>query len=139
MATKATEKDVLALEKKYWQAMKDNDMATALSLTADPCLLTGPQGADLVDHKTFTEMFNMADYQLESYQFTGEFKVKLLNDKVAVIAYPVHLEMRVKGDPVSIDAADTSTWVRSGGTWQCAQHSEAIIGDPFGRDRCPEQ
>jgi hypothetical protein len=36
---------------------------------------------------------------------------------------------------VTIDAADASTWIRRGGRWLCAMHSESIFGDPFGRDR----
>jgi hypothetical protein len=34
-----------------------------------------------------------------------------------------------------LDAADSSTWVRRNGRWLCALHTEAILGDPFGRDR----
>jgi hypothetical protein len=30
---------------------------------------------------------------------------------------------------------DSSTWVRRNGCWLCALHTEAIAGDPFGRDR----
>jgi len=47
----------------------------------------------------------------------------------------VHEELTVDGKPVSIDAADTSTWVRRDGRWLCAAHIEALAGDPYGRDR----
>jgi hypothetical protein len=43
-------------------------------------------------------------------------------------------EMTVDGKPVTIDAADASTWVRRNGKWRCAMHAESIKGDPFGRD-----
>ena len=36
---------------------------------------------------------------------------------------------------MALDAADSSTWVRRDGRWLCAMHTEAIAGDPFGRDR----
>ena len=36
---------------------------------------------------------------------------------------------------LTLDLADTSTWVRKNGKWACALHSEAIAGDPFGRDK----
>ena len=47
----------------------------------------------------------------------------------------VHEELTVDGKPLTLDAADTSTWVRREGRWLCALHTEAIAGDPFGRDR----
>lgn len=53
----------------------------------------------------------------------------------AVLAYEVHGELTVDGALVTIDAADSSVWVRRGGRWLCALHTESIAGDPFGRDR----
>ena len=41
----------------------------------------------------------------------------------------------VDGQPLSLDAADSSTWVRTDGRWQCAMHTESVLGDPFGRSR----
>ena len=43
----------------------------------------------------------------------------------------------VDGEPVSLEAADVSTWVRRDGRWLCALHTESLAGDPFGRDRQP--
>ncbi len=45
------------------------------------------------------------------------------------------LELKVDGEPVAFDAADTSTWVRRDGRWLCALHMESVAGDPFGRGR----
>jgi hypothetical protein len=41
----------------------------------------------------------------------------------------------VEGEAVSFDAYDTSVWVRDGGGWKCALHTESLVGDSFGRDR----
>jgi len=46
--------------------------------------------------------------------------------------------LTVEGKPVTIDASDSSTWVRRDGNWVCALHTEALTGDPFGRDRRPQ-
>jgi hypothetical protein len=62
-------------------------------------------------------------------------QVRLLRDDVAIVAYQVYEELTVDGKPVTLDAADSSTWVRRNGRWLCALHTEAIAGDPFGRDR----
>jgi hypothetical protein len=54
---------------------------------------------------------------------------------VALVGYKVHEDLTVDGKSVSLDAADTSTWVRRDGRWVCALHTESLLGDPFGRDR----
>jgi len=73
--------------------------------------------------------FMLRDFKLKDVQ------VHLLRDDVAVLAYAVHEELTVAGEPVAFDAADTSAWVRRDGRWLCALHTESIVGDPFGRDR----
>jgi hypothetical protein len=52
-----------------------------------------------------------------------------------VIAYKVTEELDVEGSPITLKAADTTTWVRKGNKWLAAQHTESLLGDPFGRDR----
>jgi len=54
---------------------------------------------------------------------------------VAIVAYKVKEELTVDGKPVTLEAADASTWLRRGDSWVCSLHTESIIGDPFGRDR----
>ena len=54
---------------------------------------------------------------------------------MAIIGYNVHVVARYEGEEVTLDAADASTWVKKNGSWVCALHTEAPLGDPFGRDR----
>jgi len=131
---KISEQQLLMLEKQYWQAMKDHDTAAALRLTDDPCLVAGPQGIGRMDKKALERVMADPKWQLRDFQ-VGSAEVRMLTDDVAIVAYKVHEDMVVDGKPVTIDAADTSTWVRRNGSWVCALHSESIAGDPFGRDR----
>ena len=64
-----------------------------------------------------------------------DVQVRVLNDDTAVVAYKVREEMTVEGKPLTLEAADASTWVRKNGKWLCAMHTEALAGDPFGRDK----
>jgi hypothetical protein len=127
-----TEKELLALENKYWTSIKDNDMAMAEKLTADPCILAGPQGASLVDKASFRKMMGKPTWTLLDYQIKNAEVQQLTND-VAIIGYNVHVVARYEGKEVTLDAADASTWVKKNGSWVCALHTEAPIGDPFGR------
>jgi hypothetical protein len=62
---------------------------------------------------------------------------RAVTDDVAVVAYKVREQMTVDGKPLTLEAADASTWVRRDGRWLCALHTESIAGDAFGRDRQP--
>jgi hypothetical protein len=80
-------------------------------------------------------MMKDATWEIIDFDIGDDVEVRLVSDDVAVLAYRVHEELTVDGAPVSIDAADSSTWVRRNGNWVCALHTESIAGDPFGRDR----
>lgn len=132
---KAVTDELLSLERQFWQALKDKNVEAAVELTDDPCIITGHQGVGRVDRKTFAEMMRAATYELNEFEVAADAEVRLLDENVAILAYNVHEELTVDGQPISIDAADTSTWVKRDGRWLCALHTEAISGDPFGRDR----
>lgn len=135
MSNKTTEQELLDLEKQYWQAIKDKDIEAAMRLTDDTCIVAGAQGAGRIDKKTMAAMMAAAQFTIESFEFKGEPLVRLLRDDLAIIAYRIREELTVEGKPVTLDAADTSTWVKRDGRWLCVLHTESIAGDPFGRDR----
>jgi hypothetical protein len=135
METKAVEKELVELERQYWQALKDRDYATAQRLTEDDGIVTGAQGVGTIDKKTLVTMMQQAPYTIDDFELDRDMKVRMLGDDIGVVAYKVHEKLTVEGKPVEFDAADTSTWIRRGGRWVCAVHTEAIAGDPFGRDR----
>jgi hypothetical protein len=136
MANQASvELELVQLEKQYWQALKDRDVDTMLRLTDFPCLIAGAQGVDRIDEKTFATMMKDTRYSLDDFDLAEDIKVRVLGDDVAVVAYKAHEELTVDGEPVELDVTESSTWIRRNGKWVCAQHTEAIVGDPFGRDR----
>jgi Domain of unknown function (DUF4440) len=135
MTTKTIEAELLDLEKRYWQALKDQDVDAAMRLTDEPCIVTGAQGIGMLDRKTLAALVKAPPYTLNRFVLKDGAQVRLLGNDVAIVAYQVHEELTVEGKPVTLDAADSSTWVRRNGRWLCALHTEAIAGDPFGRDR----
>jgi hypothetical protein len=87
-----------------------------------------------IDKETFTKMMSTAKWVLRDFSFDN-VQVQQLGEDVAIIGYKAHEDITVDGSRLTIDAADTSTWVRQNGSWLCAMHTESLIGDPFGRDR----
>jgi hypothetical protein len=126
--------DILALEKKFWQAMIDRDSAAAAALSADPCLVTGAQGVGRLDRQTFIRMMEGGTWQLHAFTFS-DVKVERFGEDLAVIAYRVREELTVDGKPLTMEAADASTWVKKDGARLSARHTESVLGDPYGRDR----
>jgi len=128
-------KQLVELEHSYWQAIKERDWNTALRLSDDPCIVTGPQGVGKLDKHAIVAMMKGAPYQLDEYKLADDITVRMLGDDIGVVAYKVHEKLTVDGKPIELDAAETTTWVRRNGHWVCALHTESIEGDPFGRDR----
>ena len=134
MANTTLGKELLDLETQYWQAIKEKDIDAAMRLTDEECIVTGAQGVGRIDRQGLADMLENAPYILHDFELKDP-EVHQLRDDVAVLAYKVHENLTVDGKPVQLDAADASTWVRRNGQWVCALHTEAISGDPFGRDR----
>jgi hypothetical protein len=134
---KAIERELLNLERRYWQSIKDKDMAALSQLTDYPCIVTGPQGVGSVDEATFSSMLNSSPRTLHEFTLGDDAQVRQISDDVAVVAYKMRERLTVEGEPLTIEGADASVWVRRDGQWRCAVHSEALAGDPYGRDRQP--
>lgn len=135
MTTHTVEAELLDLENRYWEALRTQDVEAAMHLTDESCIVTGAQGVGAIARKNLGDMIKSANYTLHRFELKDGAQVRFLGDDVAMVAYLVHEELTVDGKPVSLDAADASTWVKRNGRWVCALHTESILGDPFGRDR----
>ena len=134
MTTQTVEQELLELEQEYWQAVKDKNTDGVTRLSDEPCFITGAQGVRRVSRQELTGLTKSTSYTLHDFRIS-DAQVRLLRDDVAVVVYNVHEKLTVEGKPVSMDAADASTWIRRDGRWVCALHTESVKGDPFGRDR----
>ena len=134
MADEPVENELLALEQQYWQAIKDGNAALSAHLSDDPCIVTGAQGLAKINRATLEKMFANASWKLAAFELSSPI-VRLLTSDVAVIAYKVREELVIDGRPLTLNASDSSVWVRRDGGWVCAVHTVSVAGDPFGRDR----
>jgi hypothetical protein len=126
MVTKVKD-SLIGQEKQYWEAIKNNDGKAATQLTAETCLVVGPQGIMEVDKRSLAGMFESPEFELRDYAIDGELtKLMPITDDVAVLAYPVHERLATQGNTKSMDAYDMSVWVRRNDRWVCAAHTETI-------------
>jgi hypothetical protein len=134
MASTPMDREILALEREYWQAMITKDREVATRLTADQSIIVGAQGVGLVSKQEIGTMIQSDKWKLKKYEFR-DVQFKSIDEDTAIIAYTVKEDLEVDGKPLTLEANDSSVWSRRNGTWECVLHTEAIKGDPFGRDR----
>ncbi len=128
------EQDILAQEKKFWQSMIDKDVDAGAAMIAETSIVTGAQGVGKIDRKAFAKMMEHGTWTLHKFEFSDVQFTQVTPD-VVVIAYKVREDLTVDGKPLSMEAADASTWVKKDGAWVCVLHTESVLGDPYGRDR----
>ena len=120
--------EILNLEKKYWTAMREHDLESAISLTDFPCLVASAHGLQSVDKEEFTKMFNSNDGTIRTFEFDeSKAEVRQINENTAVVAYNVHTSFSNDGVDKTINAIDTSTWIKRDGRWFCAMHTETEV------------
>jgi hypothetical protein len=135
-STSAPEQELMEVERRFWNAMKEKDASTASALTDDQCVVVGAQGVSAIDAKTMAKLTAEGTWELEHFAFDEQARqIRFLTDDIAIVAYPVTERVVVDGATLPIEANDSSVWVRRDGQWRCALHTESLAGDPFGRDR----
>ena len=127
-----TRQELLNLERRYWSAVQEKDGATATALSDDPCIVVGAPGVGEVSKEELAGMLDGANYELERFNME-DVHVRKLSDGVVALAYKVSESLVVDGQDVTLEAFDSSVWVRRNGEWVCALHTESPAGDPFGR------
>jgi len=127
----ATKNEIIALEKDYWDAMKRKDGKRTSQLSGRLALTTGARGVTSIPKDKMGEMTEAGDWTLESYEFSGVEVITPAPD-VAIIAYRVKQSVTMGGKKQDLNAADSSTWIRGPGGWECHAHSETILTEVKG-------
>lgn len=125
-----TEKQaIIDLEKKFWDTMVTKDADAATEMMAKKSIVTGPQGVSEISRGDFNKMIKESKWTLDSYRFS-DVQVIFPNESTAVIGYKVKQKGTMDGKPYDMEAADVSTWAKSGNEWLCVMHSETALNNP---------
>ena len=127
---------IIDLETRFWQSMKDKDVDTAKSLIAQEGLVTGPMGTMTINPEKYAQMTRDGQWTLENFEMKKVEVVQPTPDS-AIIAYEVHQTGDMKGQKMDMRCADSSVWVKEDGDWKCALHTETILEDANARQREP--
>lgn len=121
-------KQLIDLEKKFWQSIVDDDADTAIAMLDEPALMVSPHGAMKFDHAEYREMAEKGTQVLKSYEL-NDMEVVFPNDDTAILTYRVKQVMAPRGGAAGKpeEMADSSTWIRKGGAWRCVMHTETPV------------
>ena len=122
----ADKQQIIDLETRFWQSLKDKDVPTAQRMIADQSFSTGPSGITPMDPQKFGQLMREAPWTLDKFEFSDVDVIFPTND-VAVITYKVHQTGEMEGKPMDMNAADSTVWARDGESWKCALHTEALL------------
>lgn len=142
MQTKETsdrKRELVDLERAFWDAMKKRDGKLARDLTDQTCIVVGASGVGEVERGALGQMVEQAKWQIEKFELSPNVHVRMVGDDVAILAYQVDEKLLVDGKSETLTAYDSSVWVRKLGKWVCVLHTESLAGDPYGRDRMKQQ
>lgn len=122
---------LIAMEKKFWQSMVDEDTDTALAMLDEPSLMVSAHGAMQFSHAQYRQMAEHGDMVIKSFELS-DMQVMHPNEDTAVLTYRARQEIASRGDgakTVTQEMADASVWVRKDGQWRCAMHTETELQD----------
>src|SRR5205085_11890043 len=92
---KELEKELLALERQYWNALKDRDVETVVRLSDDTTVVTGAQGVGALEKEKLGGMIEKATYEIREFEIDERVQMRKLSENVAILAYKVHEELIV--------------------------------------------
>ena len=121
-----TEKDLIGLETRFWQALINQDADAAIKLLSEPALMVSAHGAMQFDHAAYRKMVDKGTMIITSYEFS-DMKVMQPNPTTAILTYSVKqvLKSREKGESTTQEMNDSSTWIKVGTSWKCVMHTES--------------
>jgi len=89
-----------------------------------------------MDPDKYAQMTRDGQWTLQNFKM-DKVEVVQPNSDSAIIAYEVRQTGDMKGQPMDLHCADSSVWVKEGGDWKCALHTETILEDANARQREP--
>ena len=118
----ARRQEIEKLETAFWQSMVDGESEIATRMLTEPALMVSGHGLQKFDHATYEKMAADDAYRLTGFQIS-DFDVLFPTQDVAVASYRVRQSMETKGESLTEEVFDSSTWVKLGDAWKCVAHT----------------
>jgi ketosteroid isomerase-like protein len=123
----SVEQQLKKLEMQWANAGVKKDLAVIDRLLADDFITTDPEGE--VFTKAEEIAFLKSGEDIVSSAELSDIKVRVYGD-AAVVTYVYKAKETLKGRDVSGTSRWTDTWVKRGGSWQCAASQGSMVAHP---------
>ena len=123
MSRAQSQRAIIATEKKFWEAWKNQDMKFfRANLTADAVMI-GDTG--VADKKTSLTAMEGMKCEVKSYELM-DIKVSFLSSSTAIMTYKSTQDATCGGEAVPPTVWSSSVYVMRGGRWYAASHQETV-------------
>ena len=123
---RSTDKQLVELERKFWQSMVDQETDVALAVLHEPALMVSSHGAMKFDHSGYRKMAEHGSMIVKGFELSDVQGV-LPNDDTAILTYHVKQKLaeRETSREIEEEMNDSSTWIKTGDGWKCVMHTES--------------
>jgi len=115
--------EIMALERKFWQAMMDMDVDTAAALLDEQSTAANARGIQYFDPAEYRAMALAGGARITSFEFFDERVIFPISD-VAIASYIARQSFTMDGESHEMLVYDTTVWVKKGGKWVASAHTE---------------
>ena len=121
-------REILELEKQYWEASKTGNPKALARLTNENFTFVMGEGIMQFDRPGFVDMMTKAGMKITDYSLDeGGAKLQEITPDVALLTYKSHIEDDDGGKHNKGDSYTTSIWVRKEDSWQCAAVTDTPV------------
>jgi len=117
--------EIERLEQAFWQSMVDGKAKVATAMLTEPAVMVSGHGAMQFDHAGYEKMAANDSYRLVAFKLS-KLNVVFPRDDLAIATYHASQTMEKEGEPLKMEAFDSSTWIRLHEGWKCVAHTESL-------------
>jgi hypothetical protein len=119
------QQEIERLEQAFWQSMVDGKAKVATAMLTEPAVMVSGHGTLKFDHAAYEKMAAKDEYRLVDFKLS-KMDIVFPRDDLAIATYHAAQTMEKEGQPIEMEAFDSSTWIRLHEGWKCVAHTESL-------------
>ncbi len=119
---------VTSIEKKLWEAWKNNEKTAFEEHLADNTVSINPQGVSAGKEAAIRDM-TATPCEVRGFSFS-DWQVHQLSSETVLVTYKAKQDATCGGHKVPTDVVASSIYVKKDGKWLAASHQETPLMEP---------
>lgn len=118
-----TQDEIMDLERRFWQAVMDMDIDSAVALLDEHSMTVSARGIYYFEPTEYKAMAMDGEARITSFEFSDE-RVIFPGPDVAIASYKAKQSFTMGGKNHNMVVYDTTIWVKKRGKWVASAHTE---------------